>query len=143
MADIFHDFPIRAPLDRVFRAVSTSEGLDAWWALSSTGQPSPEAEYEFSFGPEYDWRAKVTRCVPDSEFELEMVDADADWKGTRIGFRLEPRENATWVQFHHTGWPEANEHYRVSCNCWALYLRVLRRYLEHGESVPYESRLDV
>ena len=23
------------------------------------------------------------------------------------------------------------------------YLRILRRYLEHGESVPYESRLDV
>jgi len=23
------------------------------------------------------------------------------------------------------------------------YLRILRRHLEHGESVPYDSRLDV
>jgi uncharacterized protein YndB with AHSA1/START domain len=30
----------------------------------------------------------------------------------------------------------------VSCYCWAMYLRVLRRYLEHGERVPYEGRLD-
>jgi hypothetical protein len=27
--------------------------------------------------------------------------------------------------------------------CWAIYLRVLRRWLEHGERVPYEQRLDV
>ncbi len=25
----------------------------------------------------------------------------------------------------------------------AEYLRILRRYLEHGETVPYEQRLDV
>lgn len=25
-------------------------------------------------------------------------------------------------------------------HCWAMYLRILR---EHGESVPYEKRLDV
>jgi hypothetical protein len=34
-------------------------------------------------------------------------------------------------------------HYRTSCHCGALYLRILRRHLEHGESVPYERRLDV
>ncbi|MCH8956850.1 SRPBCC domain-containing protein, partial [candidate division KSB1 bacterium] len=38
---------------------------------------------------------------------------------------------------------EANEHYRVSCYCWAMYLRLLKRYVEHGETVPYEDRLDV
>jgi hypothetical protein len=72
-----------------------------------------------------------------------MTRADADWLGTRVGVELEPRDGATWVRFHHTGWPEPNEHYRISCNCWAMYLRVLRRSLEHGESVPYEARLDV
>jgi hypothetical protein len=36
----------------------------------------------------------------------------------------------------------ANEHWRISCYWWAMYLRVLRRYLEHGESVAYEDRLD-
>jgi hypothetical protein len=100
-------------------------------------------EYELFFGPGYDWRAKVTRCQPDSEFELEMVRADADWLGTRVGFRLDDRDGRTWVQFSHTGWPAVNEHYRISCNCWAMYLRILRRYLEFGESVPYERRLDV
>ena len=143
MPEIFHDLPIKAPLERVFRAVSTPQGLDTWWTKLSAGKPKEGAEYELSFGPEYDWRASVTRCVPNSEFELEMVRADGDWIGTRVGFRLEPRGAVTWVRFCHTGWPSPNEHFRISCNCWAMYLRVLRRSLEHGESVPYENRLDV
>ena len=143
MADILHDLPINAPLERVFHAVSMPEGLDTWWTKRSAGQPREGAEYELWFGPEHDWRARVTRCRPDTEFELEMTRADSDWVGTRVGLRLERRGAFTWVRFHHTGWPSPNEHYRISCNCWAMYLRVLRRSLEHGESVPYENRLDV
>jgi len=143
MPDIFHDFPIKAPIDRVFRAVSTPEGLDTWWTKRSAGTAQEGTEYELWFAPEYDWRAKVTRCVPDSEFEVEMTTADSDWTGSKVGFRLEPRDTFTWVRFHHTGWPTPNEHYRISNNCWAMYLRILRRSLEHGESVPYEDRLDV
>ena len=71
-----------------------------------------------------------------------MVRADADWLDTRVGFRLDAQGDATIVRFHHTGWPSFNEHYRISCHCWAMYLRILRRYLEHGEFVPYENRLD-
>ena len=143
MADILHDLPIKAPVDRVFRAVSRPYGLDTWWTKKSAGTPRKGEEYELWFGPEYDWRARVTRCVPESEFELEMVHADADWMGTRVGFLLEPRAGLTWVRFRHTGWPLPNEHYRISCTCWALYLRILRRSLEHGESIPYELRLEV
>jgi uncharacterized protein YndB with AHSA1/START domain len=142
MTDIFHDFPIKASRDRVFHAMSTPQGLDTWWTKRSAGEPREGAQYELWFGPEYDWRAKVTRFVPDTDFELEIVEADSDWLGTRVGFHLESRAGGTWVQFYHKGWPSVNEHYRVSCNCWAMYLRVLRRFLEHGESVPYEDRLE-
>ncbi len=142
MADSLHDLPIKARCDRVFQAVCTPDGLDAWWTERSAGEPREGAHYDLRFGPEYAWRAVVLRSVPDTEFELEMIDADQDWTGTRVGFRLEDRGETTWLRFSHTGWPTANEHYRISCHCWAMYLRILRRHLEHGESVPYESRLD-
>ena len=143
MPDVLLDLPIKTPIDRVFQAVSTAHGLDCWWTKRSSGTPAEGEEYELWFGPEYDWRAAVSRCVPDAEFELRMVRADADWLNTRVGFRLEPRDGGAWLRFHHTGWPSANEHYRISCNCWAMYLRILRRYLEYGEMVPYENRLEV
>jgi uncharacterized protein YndB with AHSA1/START domain len=143
MADVLHDFPINVAPARVFAAVATPGGLDTWWTRSSSGMPELGAEYSLQFGPEYDWRARVTRCVPNESFELELVRAMEDWMGTRVRFDLEPTATGTQLRFSHTGWPEVSEHYRISSFCWAMYLRVMRRSLEYGESVPYEQRLDV
>ena len=143
MADIFHDLPIAAPVDRVFTAVSTPAGLDAWWTKRSAGHARRGVEYELWFGPEYDWRARVATCAPPSAFELEMTKASDDWCGTRIRFQLESTPSGTQLRFSHSGWPAANEHYRISCYCWAMYLRILKRSLECGESVSYERRLEV
>jgi uncharacterized protein YndB with AHSA1/START domain len=143
MADIFQDFPVSASADLVFRAVTTPDGLDRWWTLRATGTAVVGAVYELNFGPAYEWRGRVTRCDIGREFELLMTDADSDWKGTRVGFRLDTIDDGTMIRFHHIGWPEPNEHYRISAHCWAMYLRLLRRYLEHGEVVPYDLRLTV
>jgi uncharacterized protein YndB with AHSA1/START domain len=143
MPDILQDFPIRATPARVFDAVSAPSGLDVWWAKRSSGRPQLGAEYELDFGPDYLWRATVTQCDAPNRFELRMMQADADWSGTLVGFELSPIERGTWVRFAHRGWPVANEHYRVSTHCWAMYLRLLRRHLEEGEFVEYERRLDV
>jgi uncharacterized protein YndB with AHSA1/START domain len=142
MADIFHHFPIRAPAQKVFDAVSTPAGLDTWWTKRSSGQPRMGMSYELWFGPDGDWRATVSQCIPELAFELEMTRAQDDWLGTRVGFSLREDHGVTHVRFQHLGWPESNEHYRVSSYCWAMYLRLLKRYVEHGEVVPYQDRLD-
>ncbi len=61
----------------------------------------------------------------------------------RLASSWRARSDITQVRFYHRGWPVETEHYRISCYCWAMYLRVMKRYLEHGEIVPYERRLDV
>ncbi len=142
MADILHDFPIKAPAQRVFQGVSAPAGLDTWWTKKSSGTPAIGNEYTLWFGPEYDWRAVVSRCVPGREFELKMTRAQEDWLPTRVGFELEEQGDITRVRFHHLGWPALNEHYRISCYCWAMYLRHLRRNIESGIFVNYEERLD-
>ena len=68
---------------------------------------------------------------------------DARLAGHAHGLRTEDLGGRTWVRFKHTGWPDAGEHYRTSSHCWALYLRILRRFVEHGETVPYADRLNV
>ena len=143
MADIVHDFPIKATAQRVFRGISTPEGLDTWWTKKSAGIPALGNEYALWFGPDYDWRAVVSRCVPGKEFELRMTRAQEDWSPTRVGFDLEEKNGVTQVRFHHLGWPEPNEHFRISCYCWAMYLRHLKRNIETGIVVNYEDRLDV
>ena len=143
MADVLLDFPLAAAPARVFESVATPRGLDAWWTKRSAGDPALGAEYALFFGEGFDWRARVTRCTPDRSFELELTTAMDDWMHTRVRFELEATPTGTRLRFSHTGWPEASEHYRSSSFCWAMYLRVMRRHIEYGETVPYERRLDV
>lgn len=67
--------------------------------------------------------------------------SDSDWQGTRLAFSLQPGDAETLVEFRHAGWREPNLHFRQSSHCWALYLRLLRRFVESGEVVPYRDRL--
>ena len=143
MADILQAFPIQATPDAVYQAISTPAGLDQWWTRTSAGVPEPGQTFRLSFGPGYDWEAVVTRAEPGVAFELTLTRADEEWRGTRVGFELDPADAGTQVRFHHCGWPEAGEHYRISCYCWAMYLRILKRFVEYGETVDYERRLEV
>lgn len=143
MADIFHEFTVKARPEQVFQCFATTDGLDKWWTKKSSGVIRNGGDLRLYFGPQYDWHARVTRHEPPSAFELQITDAHPDWMGTRVGCELSAEgDNATRVRFHHTGWPEQNEHWRVSCFCWAMYLRILRRKLEYGETVEYERRLE-
>jgi uncharacterized protein YndB with AHSA1/START domain len=143
MADIRHRFLVHAPKSDVFAALSTPQGLDMWWTKRSSGEPVVGHTYQLWFSPAHDWQAVVRRCVPDAAFALELTSADADWTGTRVAFELEQQGETTHVRFDHTGWPTENDHYHASTYCWAMYLRLLNRYVEHGEVVPYEERLEV
>lgn len=143
MPDILHDFPINAPPDRVFDTLCSPAGLDAWWTKHAEGTPGVGNSYRLYFGPKYDWAAVMRRHEPQRAVEWEMTTSDADWQATRVGFRLRPEGDGTAVEFYHMGWPSANAHYRTSTFCWAMYLRLLKRYIETGEVVEYERRLEV
>lgn len=144
MAAIKHSFPVKAPAKEVWEAVALPTGLDEWWTLRSEGVPEPGAVYTLYFGPEYHWKAAVTRCIESKLFELEMTEAEPDWKGSRVSVELSERDNGTtMVDFVHSGWAEESHHYKSSSFCWAMYLRIMKRFVEHGEHVDYSQRLSV
>ena len=140
MADIFHELTVRAPKARVFDAISTPAGLNAWWTLRAEGKAQEGRAYTFDFGPGYVWKATVTKCTEPDVIAWTFVDADPNWTGTHLRLALTESAGKTIVTFAHTGWRSANRHFRVSSYCWAMYLRLLRNYTERGEVVPYEKR---
>jgi uncharacterized protein YndB with AHSA1/START domain len=143
MADIYHQFIIRSRPEKVFEAISRSKGLDSWWTKTSSENPEADGIYTLYFSPGYQWKARVSKFKPDSLFELQLTEADEDWTGTRVGFLLSKKNDSTAVDFYHTDWPTLNDHYKISSYCWAMYLRLLKRYIENGEQVEYERRLEV
>jgi uncharacterized protein YndB with AHSA1/START domain len=142
MPDIFHHFLIHAPTAQVFKNISSPSGLDEWWTETSSGIPIAGEVYTLSFGPQYSWKAIVSKCTPGHEFEFTMREAHSDWLDTRVGFHLNESDSNTEVHFYHVGWKESNEHYRISNFCWAMYLRILKRFTECGEQVAYADRLN-
>jgi uncharacterized protein YndB with AHSA1/START domain len=143
MADILHAFPVNAPVEKTFEIISTAEGIDKWWSKKAAGTPALDGVYRLSFGAGYDWTAVVTKYVENEVFELRFTEADDDWLNTVTGFLLNKKGSMTEVSFYHKGWQQVNEHYRITSYCWAMYLRLLKRYLEYNEEVDYEKRLDV
>lgn len=140
MPEILHDFFIRSTPEKVFDAISTPNQLDNWWSLESAGEPVVGEEYRLYFGEPWDWRARVTRCQPHRSFEWEMTKAMDDWVGTRVGFELEAVQGGTKVRFHHRGWAEAGEHFRISSYCWGTLLRLMKVYVETGAVLAHAER---
>lgn len=140
MPNICMNVTIRGSASSVFEAISSARGLDAWWTLEAAGEPLPGASYRLYFGPGYDWLAEVTGCTPDRSVEWTLTRADTDWTGTRVSFRLEDVNGSVLVRFCHSGWANCNDHFLRSTYCWAMYLRLLKRYVERGETVPYSER---
>jgi len=144
MADIFHDFVIHASAAAVFETLSSPEGLDKWWTKSSSGKAAPGHQYQLHFGSGYDWRAIVSKFELNAAFELTMTQSDPDWEGTKIGFQLQKAHARSQpVLFYHKGWRSINRQYQVSNFCWAMYLRLAKRWLEKQEEYAFELRLSV
>lgn len=140
MQTIYHDLWIQAPVEKVFEAVTKPELLNEWWTLQCEGQPITGSVYKLIFSPEYIWHGKVTQHIHDLAFELEIVDSHPDWDGTLVGFVIKEQSNGSKLQFTHARWKKLNEHFRASSYCWAVYLRILKGFLEKGIRVPYEER---
>lgn len=141
MADVLHQFVINAEPGVVWDHFTTGDGLAKWWTARSSGDAVLDAVWQLYFMPGYDWRARVTVCEPQAAFELTLIDAMEDWIGTRVGVVLrDGGEGLTVVDFYHRGWAAETDHFRISSFCWATYLRLLKRYIEHGEFTPYGQR---
>ncbi|NML71297.1 SRPBCC domain-containing protein [Chryseobacterium sp. RP-3-3] len=137
---ILHDLEVDSTLENVFRMVSVPEFLNEWWTHYCQGVPEPDSEYTFEFSEKDILKGKISKFNPPYEIEFLITDGDKDWVETSVGFILKEAGNGTKLSFYHTNWKDTNEHFRQTSFCWALYLRVLRKFAEEGLHVPYSER---
>ena len=88
---------IHAPIEQVWQAVSTSEGIKKWW-MASTLEPVVGCEFVLHAGPYGDSRCKVTAVDPIARLEFDW---DTDW---HIAFQLKDLgDNRTEFTLVHEG----------------------------------------
>jgi uncharacterized protein YndB with AHSA1/START domain len=143
MPDIRHRVAISAPLERVYEAVSTPEGLSQWWTRDGVRGGSGEGSaLQFFFGqPTPAATMEVTRLSPDGHVSWNCVDGADEWVGTTITFDLTHTDTDTVVLFTHADWREPVE-FMAHCSArWAYFLLSLKRYVETGTGTPFPDDL--
>lgn len=139
MPDIRHRVEISAPVERVFAAASTPEGISSWWTRDGvSGSGAAGGTLEFRFGsPDPAAVVEVTQLEPDRRVAWQCTDGPSDWVGTEITFDLAENDDRTVVLFSHAGWSEPSE-FMAHCSArWAYFLFSLKGLVERGEGTPH------
>lgn len=135
MADILHRVGIRAPADRVFQALSTRDGLAAWWTRDTQGHGDVGGLLQFRFDAG-GFDMQVVELVPARRVVWQVVDGPAEWIGTRVVWELRQEEDYAIVLFTHAGWKEPIEFMRHCSTKWAVFLMSLKSLVETGVGAP-------
>ena len=139
MPDILHLLTIDAPPERVYQALTTTEGVRNWWTRDATLDSHVGGSGEFAF---YDrktvTKASIAELVPPSRVGWRIADSTLpSWHGTSISFDLRPEGEGTVLRFAHRGFREADDNYARVTTGWGYYVASLRKYLETGTGMPH------
>ncbi|MGW4522128.1 SRPBCC family protein [Amycolatopsis sp. NPDC004378] len=134
--DILHRIGIeKSSPDQVYDALTTLDGLSAWWARKTVGDTELGGVIAFRFRAG-GFDMKVTELDPGKLVRWEVVDGPPEWVGTTIRWDVEQRGDYTIVLFKHEGWREAVEFMHHCSTKWAIFLMSLKQLLETGEGAP-------
>ncbi len=146
---ITHRIGIRAPIAKVYAALSSVEGVASWWARHATGESRVGGTIQVRFlnieGAELgSMSIEVAALEPDRHVHWRFVSGPAEWIGTDVTFDLKQDGEYTIVLFRHSHWREAVE-FTAHCSMkWATFLLSLKQFLEdgHGKPSPNDLKID-
>ena len=138
MPNILHRVGIAAEPMRVFEALTTVKGIQAWWISGAEGEAGEGGEFRFGKSS-FD----VVHADPSLVSWRYASGPATEWIGTEIKFRLEWRENQTFVVFSHEGWREPTEFMHHCSTKWATFLLSLKELVEKGEGRPQPNDVKI
>lgn len=139
MPEILHELRIAATPDQVYHALTSPEGLSAWWTRDVVATATLGSTSEFGFDNHQTVvRMEIVELVPGACVRWRCVGGHTEWQGTEVMFELEPAESAkaTDVRFHHQRWLWRDGLLARSSYEWALHLTSLKLLLEKGIGTP-------
>ncbi len=139
MTSIKNLFHINSPKEKVYKAISTIDGLSNWWTTQTTGEDKVDGIIQFRFGDFGGADMKVTDMKPNESISWECVGGPDDWIGTTFTFKLDENDGKTRVRFEQAGWKEANDYYASCAFSWGRYMESLRQYCQTGNGEAFGS----
>lgn len=133
---------VKASPDALFDAVTTTDGLAAWWNPAS-GSGETGGELQLIMNAPDPLVIHVDEASRPTLVRWTVIDCPflPDWVGTKPTFTIRPVEDGTSeLQFHHQGLHEELECIDMCSSSWNHYIKTsLRDYVEAGGGSPYMS----
>ena len=140
MADILHRVGIKAPLQAVYQALATPEGVAGWWTEDSRGDREVGGKLDFRFsagGVEIGgFEMRILELQPSTRVRWRVLDGPEEWIGTTITYELKQEDGYSIVLFTHAGWKQPVEFMHHCSTKWAVFLMSLKSLLETGKGAP-------
>jgi uncharacterized protein YndB with AHSA1/START domain len=141
MVNIIHRIGIRSTPDKVYKALSTIEGVANWWTKEVEGDEQTGGKIKFTFRTkEGDIKGQMVMEIKELNAQKNVrwrcVNGPEEWMGTDVMFDLSQQDDQTIIIFGHRNWREAIE-FTAHCSMkWAVFLLSLRDYVETGKGKP-------
>src|SRR5262245_44617114 len=119
--DLIHRIGIAAPADRIYGAITTEEGVRAWWTTDVKMDPHPGARAVFGFeGRAVVFEMRIEKLLKPSLVLWKCENSSSpDWIGTTQEFQLEPQPDGEVVlKFCHAGWKSGGDHCYYCNTTW-------------------------
>ncbi|MES1176657.1 MAG: SRPBCC domain-containing protein [Myxococcales bacterium] len=148
MVHIIHRIGIRAPLSKVYEAVSTVAGVAGWWTRETTGDAKLGGLVEVAFrSPEGNEVGRMAfemfELEPNAEVRWRIKTGPEEWIGTDVTFSLAQEGDMTLLIFGHRNWREPID-FMAHCSMkWATFLLSLRQLVETGKGRPAPDDLKI
>lgn len=148
MADIIHRVGIKAPISKVYAALSTVEGVAGWWTKQTSGASKIGGMIGVRFhsadGKEIgSMNMEVIALDPNKKVHWRFTSGPEEWVGTDVIFNLSQEGEYTIVLFGHKNWHEANEFTSHCSMKWATFLLSLRELVETGKGKPSPNDIKI
>ena len=142
--DIDQHYFIRAPLSRVFAALTEPRWLSRWFLASARIRPVAGSSYTFRWQGGHSHSGRVVEVVPNHRLTLTWPNrVNRVTRETRVTFELSQKGRGTLLRVHHVGYPSAVRWlptYGATQCGWAYFSVNLRSVLENGHDL--RSRWD-
>ena len=137
-APLVHQVNIKATPERIYEAVSTANGLAAFWTSDSRAEPKVGSISSFGFGGPTQ-RMRVDELKPGTRVKWTALADFPNWDGTTVTWDISTAEDGeTGLLFRHADWPAAvSQDDLGSINyTWGLIVERLKQYAETGKPNP-------
>ncbi|WP_188466203.1 SRPBCC domain-containing protein [Marivirga lumbricoides] len=121
---------IKSPSSKIYKTLTTQEGLGNIWTPKLKVKPEIGFVNEFDFDEGYLTKMKVQELKENKWVLWECIDSDPEWVGTKVSFELSENENVTTIVLKHFDWKEMTDFYRWCNYNWAMFLWRLKKYCE-------------